>query len=1026
MKNIMDNYKKINNILGAIVFIIASAVYILTTEPTASFWDCGEYIATAYKLQVGHPPGAPLFQMIGRFFSLFAFGDTSHVAHMVNIMSALSSGLTILFLFWTITMLAKKLVLRAGEMTEGKMYAVFGSGLVGALAYTFTDSFWFSAVEGEVYAMSSFFTALVFWAILKWEEKADEEHSFRWLIFIAFMMGLSIGVHLLNLLAIPAISFVYYFKKYKNPNLKGIIITFTISILILALVMNGIIPWVVKLAGYFELFFVNGLGLPFNTGTIVYFILLIGGIYWGIRYTRKKQKAVWNTIIWGLTFLLIGYSSFFMLVIRSNANTPINENSPKDAITLLAYLAREQYGDWPLFSGPYFNAPVIEYKNGKPVYRKDKKKGKYVIVDENKNHIPVYDPRFTTIFPRMWDNSGQQYVKDYKTWSRMKGVPVKITTDYGEEKVIYKPTFAENLRFFFRYQINHMYIRYFMWNFSGRQDDIQGMVDRKHGNWITGIPFIDNARLGPMLDVPESMKNKATNKFYMLPFLLGIIGLIYQLRKDNKDSLVVFLLFFMTGLAIVVYLNQHSPQPRERDYAYAASFYAYAMWIGLGVLALSDFFAKYLNSKTTAFVVTGVSLILVPGIMAKEGWDDHDRSNRYTVIALASDYLNSCAPNAILFTNGDNDTFPLWYAQEVEGVRTDVRVVNLSLLNTDWYINQMRRKVYDSDPLPFSIPPEMYAGDKRNYTYIIENEKIKGYVDLRQLLDLVISSPDKFVRKTSMGDFDYFPTKKFRIPVDSATVVNNGTVPPEYAGRIVKEVAWTFNSNAIAKSFLMVLDLLASNNWERPVYFAITTGGEAYMGLKDYFMLDGLAYRLVPVKSKADKGEPGFVNTGGMFENVMNKFRWGNINDPGVYLDETNRRMTMNLRNNFHRLAQALIREGKKDSARMVLDKCIDVVPDNCIPYDFFSIPIAEDYYSIGETEKANAIVSRLITIFDENLEYFFRFKGKREKVYDSDIQQNLYMIQKLTTVARQNGQSDLYKQASDVYGRYSKIYFRK
>ncbi len=1022
----MNNYKKLNNILGAIVFIVASSVYILTTEPTASFWDCGEYIATAYKLQVGHPPGAPLFQMIGRFFSLFAFGDTSHVAQMVNIMSALSSGLTILFLFWSITMLAKKLVLKSGEMTEGKMYAVFGSGLVGALAYTFTDSFWFSAVEGEVYAMSSFFTALVFWAILKWEEKADDEHSFRWLIFIAYMMGLSIGVHLLNLLAIPAITFIYYFKKYKNPNLKGILITFFISIMILALIMNGIIPWIVKLAGYFELFFVNAVGLPFNTGTIIYFIVLIGGIYWGIRYTRKQQKVVWNTVIWGFTFLLIGYSSFFMLVIRSNADTPINENSPKDAITLLAYLAREQYGDWPIFSGQYFNAPVIEYKDGNPVYRKDKKKGKYVIVDKRKNRIPVYDPRFTTILPRMWDNSGQIYVKDYKKWSKMRGVPVKVKTDYGEDKIVYKPTFAENLRFFFRYQLDHMYFRYFMWNFSGRQNDIQGMSDRKNGNWITGIPFLDNARLGPVLNVPESMKNKATNKFYLLPFILGLIGLVYQVRKDNKDSLVVFLLFFMTGIAIVVYLNQHSPQPRERDYAYAASFYAFAMWIGIGTLALINLAGKYLNPKMSAFVVTGLSLLLVPGIMAKEGWDDHDRSNRYTVIDLASDYLNSCAPDAILFTNGDNDTFPLWYAQEVEGVRTDVRVVNLSLLNTDWYINQMRRKVYNSDPIPLSIPPEMYAGDKRNFTYIIENESIKGYVDIRQLLDLVISNPDKFVRKTAMGDFDYLPTKKFSLKVDSATVVNNGTVQPEYADRIVKEITWTFNSNAIAKSYLMVLNLLAENNWKRPVYFAITTGGEAYMGLDDYFMLDGLAYRLVPVKSKSHQGQPGIVNTNVMFDNVMNKFRWGNINDPDVYLDETNRRMIMNLRNNFHRLAGSLIDEGKTDSAKMVLDRCIEVMPDNCIPYDYFTIPIAEDYYKIGETEKANAIVSRLITIFDENMEYYFRFKNGRENIYDSDIQQNLYMIQKLANVSRINMQSDLYTKASDIYNRYSKIYFKK
>ena len=573
----MKSYTKINNLLGWIIFAIASLVFILTAEPTASFWDCGEYIATAYKLQVGHPPGAPFFQLIGRFFSLFAFGNTENVALMVNLMSAFSSSFTILFLFWTLTMLAKKLALKSGEMTDAKMYAIFGAAAVGSLAFTFSDSFWFSAVEGEVYAMSSFFTAVVFWAILKWEAHAEEKHALRWLIFIAYLIGLSIGVHLLNLLAIPAIALVYYFKKYEKTTNKGIIITLIFSVIILGLIMSGIIPWIVSLAGGFELFFVNTIGLPFHSGTIIYFILLIAGIIFGIRYTRRKNKVIWNTVLWALTFILIGYSSFFMLIIRSNANTPIDENNPEDAISLLAYLNREQYGDWPILYGQYFNAPIVDRKDGNPVYRADTETGKYVVINENKGTIPVYDPEFSTIFPRMWNNTEQRYINDYKEWSDLTGIKKRVKDEYGETQILQKPTFGENLRYFFRYQLNHMYFRYFMWNFSGRQNDIQGMVDRKDGNWVSGIPFIDKARLGPVLNVPPSLENKAQNTFYMLPFLLGLIGLIYQWRNDHKNGIVVTALFVMTGIAIVVYLNQHSPQPRERDYAYAASFYAYAI-----------------------------------------------------------------------------------------------------------------------------------------------------------------------------------------------------------------------------------------------------------------------------------------------------------------------------------------------------------------------------------------------------------------------------------------------------------------
>ncbi len=1019
----MNNYNKINNIAGWIIFAIASIVYIMTAEPTASFWDCGEYIATAYKLQVGHPPGAPLFQMIGRFFTFFAFGDVSLVAFMVNMMSAISSSLTILFLFWTLTMLAKKLALRNGEMTEGKMIAIFGSAIVGSLAYTFSDSFWFSAVEGEVYAMSSFFTALVFWAILKWEEKAEEGHSFRWLIFIAYMMGLSIGVHLLNLLAIPAIAFVYYFKNYKQTNYKGMLLTFIISILILGFVMSIIIPWIVKLAGFFELFFVNTIGLPFNSGTIIYFIILIASIYFGIRYTRKKRKAVLNTIIWAFTFILIGYSSFFLLVIRSNVNPPIDENSPEDAISLLSYLNREQYGDWPILYGQYFDAPIADRKDGNPIYRRSTEKGKYIVIDDRKGTIPVYNTEFSTIFPRMWNNTEQRYIKDYKTWSKMQGIPTSVTDEFGETQIIDKPTFQENLRYFFRYQVVHMYFRYFMWNFSGRQNDIQGTADKKNGNWITGIRFLDNARVGPIHDAPKSLQNKATNKFYLLPFLLGIIGIIYQLRRDNKNFIVVFLLFFMTGMAIVVYLNQHSPQPRERDYAYAASFYAFAIWIGLGVYALFDWFKSFADPKIIAIVASGLTLTLVPGIMAKEGWDDHDRSNRYTALATANNYLNSCAPNAILFTNGDNDTFPLWYAQEVEGIRTDVRVVNLSLLNTEWYIDQMKRKAYDSEPVPFSLPNEQYKEGTRNYTYFIENENIKGYVELKQLFDVLLKDPSRLSMQSRIGALDFFPTKKFKITIDSADVIEKGVVSSENAGKIVKEITWTINSSGLMKNSLMVLDLLATNNWERPIYFATTTGSSAYMGLQEYFQLEGLAYRLVPIKTIAKDRQDGRIQTDIMYDNLVNKFEFGNMNDPKVYLDETNMRMTMNLRNNFYRLAEELIKEHKYDETRVVINRCLEAMPDENIPFNYFVTPLAEGYYKIGDLEKGNEINLRLIEIFEEQLDYYFDFPDKFQKKYDFEKQQNLALLQRIGQIAEQFNQEEVAIRASEVFEEYFDLY---
>jgi len=1022
----MKIYNRLNTFLGWGVFLIASVVFIITSEPTMSFWDCGEYIATAYKLEVGHPPGAPLFQMLGRFFSLFAMGDTALVARMVNTMSAFSSSFTILFLFWSITMIAKKIVLRNGtEMNEGRMYTILGTGLVGSLAYTFTDSFWFSAVEGEVYAMSSFFTAVVFWAILKWEEHADERHAYRWLILIAYLMGLSIGVHMLNLLAIPAITLVYYFKKYPNPGWKGILLAFGGSIIILAVVMYIIIPFIVKLAGWFDLFFVNVIGLPFNIGSIIYFILLIGLIVFGLIYTRKKLKPVFNAILLSFTFILIGYSSFFLLVIRSNADPPIDENNPENAMYLLAYLNREQYGDWPLVTGHYFNAPVVDRKDGNAVYAKDRNTGKYVVIDEREGTIPVYDERFTTIFPRMWANMEPRYADNYKRWAEITGIPVKVNVG-DQTETRYRPTFGENMKYFWDYQVVHMYFRYLMWNFVGRQNDIQGFGNKINGNWKSGIPFIDRWRLGSQ-DVPESLKSNADNKFYFLPLILGLIGLCFTIRKDYKSAVVIGLLFLMLGLAIVFYLNQYAPQPRERDYAYAASFYAFAFWIGLGVVGLTEWLSKRVNLKISAIAVTMASLILVPGIMAQQGWDDHDRSGRYTGLAIAINYLNSCEPNAILFANGDNDTFPLWYAQEVEGIRTDVRVVNLSLLNTSWYIDQMKRKAYDSDPVPFSLTWDKYHTGNHDITYLLEDPKLKDiYIDVKDVFEVINTNEDRFKMKTQIGTIDYLPTKMFMVTYDSARMVNEGLIPENLANRM-DTIRWTINRPAVEKNDLMILDLLATNNWERPVYFVMTTGPNTYLGLENHFFLEGLAYRLLPVKAiPSGDGQTGEINTATMYDHVINKFEWGNMEKPGVYLDDDNSRMIMNMRNLMSRLAIALIREGKPDSARVVMDLSLEKMPDSKIPYDYFILPMAEGYLTLGDTALGMEIMERLNRYKKEELDYYFSFPDKDLLDLDMSIQEALFTMNKLSQVAQKAEQTDLAGSADSTMNQYYDLYMRK
>ena len=1046
----MKNYRLINNILGWFVFTIAAITYLMTIEPSVSLWDCGEFIASAFKMEVGHPPGNPVFMVLARFFTLFAGGNVTKVAASVNAMSAFASAFTILFLFWTITHLAKKILLKDdNQKTTGRIIAVMAAGIVGALAYTFSDSFWFSAVEGEVYASSSFFTAIVVWAILKWEAVADEEHGDRWIILIAFLMGLSIGVHLLNLLAIPAILFVYYFRKCEV-TIKGFVICLLSSIILLTFLMYGIMPGVVSVSSKFELFFVNTIGLPYNSGMIFHllltavmlvlairssykssnrkvnfiysfsalillgsFILTSSGVLniiillalaGGIWILAEKNRGLLNLALTGVAVIMIGYSSYAIIVFRANANTPLNENNPNTPFGLLYYLNREQYGSRPLFSGPYYNAPVTGYTEGKPHY--SPQAGKYVIT--NRDIEREYDSRFLTVFPRMWsDQADHQQV--YQDWVNVQGTPIQVADEAGNKKIIHKPTFAENLEFMFSYQFGYMYFRYFMWNFSGRQNDTQGYGGKVNGNWITGIKFLDEPRVGTM-DMPDEMKTEPSrNTYFLLPLILGLAGMFYQLNKDNKNWWIVFLLFFMTGMAIVLYLNQTPNQPRERDYAYAGSFYFFAVWIGLGVLALFEGLSKILDEKKSALIAGILCLFAVPVIMASENYTDHDRSGRYLTREVASNYLNSCAPNAILFTNGDNDTFPLWYAQEVEGIRTDVRVCNLMLMNTDWYIEQMKRKTYESAPLPVSLPLTKYYDGVNNQVYVVE--KIKDTIDVSKIIDFIMNdSKASKIQVSATGKLDYIPTRTIRIPVDAAKVIASGTVKQEDADKIVPYIDIKISGSAILKSQLLVLDILAHNNWERPIYF-VTGYQEDSFGLEEYFQLEGLAYRLVPIKSHNNSWlDYGRIDTDILFENMVNEFVWRGANEDGVNIDYNLRRTitVIKARYNYARLAKELSLEGKKEKALIVLDFCMTSLPVNKLSYDMFMPDIIDTYFIAGGKDKAVELSKGLSEYYFGRLEYYLRQSAGIVYSADYEIQTAIQYTSKVSQSCLEYGEKEL------------------
>ena len=986
----LSNYKKLNITLGWLAFAIALITYTLTLEPTVSFWDCGEYIATSVKLEVGHPPGAPLFQMLGAFFAMFT-SDVTEIAKMVNFMSGLASAFTILFMFWTITNLAKKLALKSGEFTDGKAIAVLGSGLVGSLAYTFSDSFWFSAVEAEVYAMSSFLMALLFWLGLKWENEMHNPRGHKWLLLISYVVGLSFGVHILSLLVIPAIVFIYFYKNYTDINPKKFIIANIVAVLVLAFVFKFLFPFTLKFFSVSELFFVNTIGLPFNSGSIIAGLVLTAGFYFGLKHTRKKQLFLANTLTLSVLFIMIGFSSWLMLPIRSNANTTINENNPSSARELLAYYNREQYGDANVFYDTYYSITYKReqktdeggkpiFKDEKPKYEKDLSTGKYVIVNNYKNSTPVYTDEHKGFIPRM-TNPGA--INNYKS---VAGIP------QASKK---RPTFLQNISFMVSYQFGYMYGRYLMWNFVGRQNDEQGNLDIQNGNWLSGIDYVDSRRLGPQDNLPSDvLNNKGRNKYYFLPFILGLIGIIFQLKKDQNNFYTLLLFFLFTGLAIIFYTNPRPFEPRERDYAIVGSFYIFAIWIGFGVYAIFDFLRAFINPKTVAITVSIASLLAVPTLMASENWDDHDRSGKYTAHFNAKAYLDSCDENAIMFTIGDNDTFPLWYLQEVENYRTDIKLINTSLFATDWYIDQMKRKTYKAPPIPSQLTHDQYKHGTLDVAYHIPNSKIKERWDIKDFMRWISSNKEVTYFDTENGYKEkYYPTNKIRLQVDKEKVLKSGLVAAKDSALIVPYIDMDIDPQGLTKNRILMLDLLANNDWKHPIYF---TGGsneaEEYLWLKDYLQLDGLAYKFIPIKTKTGSMfDMGRIDSEAMYNTVKN-WDWNEINLDDIYLDVESRKNSISFRNNMMRLTAKLIEEKKFKKAEEILDLSLEKMPIDQFGHYGISLGYPEYYYNIGATEKARAVSKTLINIFQEKLVYYGSFPETYLELIFDDIERNLNM----------------------------------
>lgn len=989
----MKNFNRINNLTGWIIFAIALLTYALTMEQTASFWDCGEFIACAFKLQVPHPPGAPFFLLIGRIFSMFALGDVTKVAFWVNMLSVLCSAFTILFLYWTITLLAGKLLGKKNEeLTTGDIILVTGSGIVGALAYAWSDSFWFSAVEAEVYAMSSFFTAIVIWAVFKWERIEDPAEENRWLIFIAYLTGISIGVHLLNLVTIPALALVYYFKKYPKPSVFGGLIAFTCGLIVLAIINSGIIPGLPGLAGKFEIFFVNTFGLPYKSGVIVFVILFLGSLVWAIRYSHKSEKILLNTCLLSFAFVLMGYASYLTVLVRSEYNPPINENDPSDVLSFVSYLKREQYGSRPLLYGPSFTSKPISQKPESTVY--SKKDGKYIV--QGYRYDYDYEPGSSMLFPRMYSTQPGHP----QLYQQMTGLTE------GQ-----KPTMIQNISFLFSHQLGHMYWRYFLWNFAGRESDEEGAG--------TLLPW-DISKTYPS----SIAENKGHNNFLMLPLLLGFAGVVALYFKKKKDLLVLGLLFFLTGVALVIYLNSPPVEPRERDYIYVGSFYIFCMWIGLGVIALANGFQKWVGNNSKSAVLASAFGLIIPVIMVAQGWDNHNRSNRYHSVDFAKNLLNSCAPNAILFTGGDNDTFPLWYVQEVEGFRTDVRVCVQTFLGIDWYIRQLKRKMNKSEALPLSLDTNSYAFGKNDYLPFYDIPSVKSGINLKEYLQLIQQQNRAIQVPLTSGEVaSILPSSIFFLPVNTKEVEKMNIVKKDLVPMLTDSMSWKIGDKDLYKSDLVMLDIIATNNWKRPIYFSSTMGNSNNLGLKEYMQLEGYTYRLLPVRIPG--AADGYVNSDVMYNNMMNKMFWRELDNKNTYYDPTYLGSPVaTARIAFLRLTNQLIAENRKEEARKVINKALAVMPDKSIPYDQISSNYIGLLFELGENKKALDTAKTMALRANENLE----FAKKNDVSKSRDINTDLYILQTIVHECREAKQEaaameydTLFKKHLLAFNLYSK-----
>lgn len=1055
------DFGKWNKILGGIVFLIALCVFSLTVEPTLSFWDAGEYIATSTKLQVGHPPGAPLFQMMGAFFSIFA-SEPSQIALMVNMLSVFASAFTILFMFWSLVILIGKIAGNPENNSKSNNFAVLASAFVGSLSFAFTDSFWFNAGEAEVYAMATFLLSVLFYVGLLWERDMFKPRGNRWLILISFIIGLSFGVHFMALLTIPAIGFLYFFKNHKTVTVKNFIIATIAVVAVLMFIFKLLLPYTLAYFANAEIFFTNSIGLPFNSGTIIAFLSIVLGFYYALRYTRKKDFIKTNTLLLCVLFILIGFSSWTMLPIRANAGTTINENDPSNARQLLAYYNREQYGETYLFYGPQFTEMFAgldaenPYKDDEPYYERNETTGEYEIVNDYKNAAANSSDRHKTFFPRMWSLGNaanylqftgpleitikpeyqqqpelikvvNQFKKDYALGKISNEDYVAFLKRFSEYLLVEKPTFSENIGYFLEYQIGYMYWRYFMWNFVGRQDDVQGKYDDMHGNWLSGIDFIDEMRLGPQDNLPtDVINNKARNTYYFLPFILGIIGLVFHYQKDKKTAWVLTVLFLFTGLALKVYLNERPFEPRERDYALVGSFYVFALWIGFGVFAIFDWLKERIKPKLAAPVALIVCLA-VPTILIAENWDDHDRSGRFTALAMAKKYLDSVDENAILFTIGDNDTFALWYAQEVEGYRTDVRVLNTSLLATGWYIDQARRAAYESSAVKTILEHEDYRYGANDAVFYSMDPRVKDTMTVENWLKYIKSDHESTKAELVSGQIaNTFPTKNLRLIVNKENVLENGIVKPENKEKIVPYIDISIPNNLVYKNRLVMLDIVASNNWERPIYF---TGGsygdDDYLWMKDYLQLDGVCYQLVPIKTPMDPGayyDMGRIDVDKMYDIVMN-WKWGNSGSPDIYHDPQTRRNAITYRSNMARLVDELLKEGDTAKAKKVLDLGMEKMPLEYFGFYTLLEPFIAGYYRIGEKETARELWEKTAKKYQENLTYYSTWDLERQYRYADEIISSIERYRSLVDLLIINQDEEIVKEKAMEFNEYLELF---